>query len=120
MPNPIPHIDLWPANERVREGFFSELEAWYRKGAFSGGEYVEKFETDFAAYLGAAHCVGVNSGTSALHLALLALGIGPGDEVIVPAYTFAGTVWGVLYCGAKPVFADVELETGNISVAAVA
>lgn len=119
MPKPIPHIDLWPSNRPYLKAFLTDMEKLYRKGAFSGGEYVDRFEREFAAYLGAGHCIGVNSGTSALHLALLALGIGPGDEVIVPAYTFAGTVWGALYCGATPVFADVDAETGNLSVAAV-
>jgi dTDP-4-amino-4,6-dideoxygalactose transaminase len=115
MKKPIPHIDLWPGNRAVMAGFLRDLKGLYRKGAFSGGPYVERFEKEFAAYLGSPHCVGVNSGTSALHLALLALGIGPGDEVIVPAYTFAGTVWGVVYCGATPVFADVDAATGNLS-----
>ena len=119
MPKPIPHIDLRPSNEPHRAGFLRDLGRLYRENAFSGGPYVERFERDFAAYLGAPHCVACNSGTSALHLALMALGIGPGDEVIVPAYTFAGTVWGVLYCGATPVFADVDPATGNLSPAAV-
>lgn len=120
MKKPIPHIDLRPGNLPVMAGFLRDLEKLYREGAFSGGPYVERFEKEFAAYLGTPHCVGVNSGTSALHLALLALGIGPGDEVIVPAYTFAGTVWGALYCGATPVFADVDAATGNLSPDAVA
>jgi dTDP-4-amino-4,6-dideoxygalactose transaminase len=119
MPSAIPHIDLWPANRLLEKEFFTELKTLYRKAAFSGGEYVERFERDFSSALGAKNCVGLNSGTSAIHLALLALGIGPGDEVIVPAYTFAGTAWGVLYCGATPVFCDVELETGNLSTASV-
>ena len=120
MKNPIPHIDLWPGNRPVIEGFLRDVRGLCRQGAFSGGPYVARFEDEFAAYLGVKHCIGVNSGTSALHLALLALGIGPGDEVIVPAYTFAGTVWGIIYCGATPVFADVDAATGNISPAAVA
>ena len=65
---PIPHIDIFPANKRVRAGFFSELKSWYDKGAFSGGEYVERFEKEFADYLDVPHCMGVNSGTSALQI----------------------------------------------------
>ncbi len=119
MPPFIPHVDLRASNSLVEPAFFRELKTLYRKGVFSGGEYVERFEKEFAEYLGVPHCLGVNSGTSALHLALLALGIGPGDEVVVPAYTFAGSVWGVIYCGARPVFADVNFDTGNLSAEAV-
>ncbi len=108
----IPFQDLLPSNRLVEKPFFAELRRLYRKSAFSGGPYAESFEQAFAAYLGVPHCVGVNSGCSAIHLALLALGIGPGDEVILPAFTFVGSAWGVLYCGATPVFADVDPETG--------
>ncbi len=92
----------------MEKNFRAELKSLYRQGTFSGGPYVERFEAAFAKYLGTPYCVGLNSGTSAVHLALLALGIGPGDEVIVPAFTFVGSAWGILYCGAKPVFADSE------------
>ena len=119
MPAFIPHHHLGGANATLKRPFLRELAKLYDSGAFSGGEYVDRFETAFAGYLGAAHCLGVNSGTSAIHLALLALGIGPGDEVVVPAYTFAGSAWGILYCGAKPVFADVDPATGNLDPAAV-
>ncbi len=73
-----------------------------------------RFEEAFAAYLGVKHAVGVNSGTSALHLAYLVAGIGPGDRVLVPGYTFVATAWGVRYLGATPVFCDVDPDTGNI------
>lgn len=111
MPPPVPFVDLLPSNLLVEKSFFAELRLLYREGAFSGGPYAESFERAFAGYLGVPHCVGVNSGCSAVHLALLALGIGPGDEVIVPAFTFVGSAWGILYCGATPVFADVDPET---------
>jgi dTDP-4-amino-4,6-dideoxygalactose transaminase len=74
---------------------------------------VEAFERDFAAYIGADHCVGVANGTVALHLAMLALDIGPGDEVIIPANTFIATAWGVSHAGATPVFVDCD-ATWNI------
>lgn len=74
----------------------------------SAGPYIERFEQEFAAYLGVKHAIFVNSGTAALHVALLALGIGPGDEVIVPAFTMASSWMAIMYCGAKPVFVDVD------------
>jgi len=80
-------------------------------GNFVSGRKVEEFENASADYIGVDYAVAVNSGTSALHLALLSLGIGKGDEVIVPALTFFATVEAVLYVGAIPVFADIDLET---------
>lgn len=80
----------------------------------SAGEFVNKFEKEFAKFIGTEHGVTVTSGTAALHIALLAAGIGSGDEVIVPAFTMAATWLAVLYVGAKPVFVDCELETFNI------
>ncbi|NDG49856.1 MAG: DegT/DnrJ/EryC1/StrS family aminotransferase, partial [Rhodospirillales bacterium] len=96
-----------------------EIAALFENSAFSGGRYVDAFERDIAAWLGTPHAVACNSGTSALHLALVAAGIGPGDEVLVPAHTFIATIWGVLYAGATPVLCDVEEATGNIDVADV-
>ena len=75
------------------------------------GPEVAAFEERFAAYCGVKHCMAVNSGTSALHLALLAAGIGPGDEVITVSMTFVATTAAILYCGAKPVFVDVDPDT---------
>ena len=89
----------WVA-EVVESGFVS-----------SAGPMVAKFESAFAGFLGVEHALATNSGTSALHLALLALGVGPGDEVIVPDFTMIATVNAVLYCGATPVFVDVEPDT---------
>jgi perosamine synthetase len=80
------------------------------------GPYVPEFEARFAAYLGAKRTVSTQSGTAALHIALYELGIGKGDEVIVPALTFVATVNPVIYVGAIPVFADVDADTWNISV----
>ena len=84
------------------------------------GPRTKELEETLAAYLGIGHCLGMTSATTALFLALQALGIGPGDEVIVPAMTFIATSNVVLHCGAIPVFVDVEPDTGNIDVAAVA
>jgi dTDP-4-amino-4,6-dideoxygalactose transaminase len=78
------------------------------------GEEVERFESEFAASCGVGECIGVASGTAALTVAMAAAGIGPGDEVIVPAHTYIASVLGVLHTGATPVFCDVEPGTGLI------
>jgi len=83
------------------------------------GKEVKAFEEAFAAYLGAQHCVGLTSCTAALHLALLAIGIEPGDEVITVPMTFIATSNAILYVGAKPVFVDVEERTGLMDVASI-
>jgi len=80
------------------------------------GPKTDLFEREFANYVGASYAIGVNSGTSALHLSLAALGIGPGDEVLVPTITFASTAHAVSYCGATPVFVDIEADTLNVDV----
>jgi len=79
-----------------------------RSGWLGLGPKTAEFESKFAEYVGAKYAIGVNSGTAALHLALMALGIGPGDEVLVPTITFASTALAVVYCGATPVFVDVD------------
>jgi perosamine synthetase len=83
------------------------------------GKYVENFEEGFADYCGVKHGISCCNGTAALHLALMAFDVGPGDEVIVPTLTFVATANAVAYCGATPVFADSEFETWNIDVAAI-
>ncbi len=110
----IPFVDLPAAYHELRQ----ELDAAYRRVAEAGwfilGEEVETFEREFAGYCGAKHCVGVASGLDALHLILRAEGIGPGDEVIVPANTFIATWLSVSASGATPVPVDVDPATGNM------
>ena len=89
-------------------------------GGFVLGDEVTRFEDEWAAYCATPHCIGVASGTSALHLALAAAGVGPGDEVVVPAHTFVATALGVLHAGATPVLCDVEERTGLIDPTAAA
>ena len=119
VPIKIPLMDLKPQIQALKaqllEGFARTLD----NTSFCLGPDVEAFERDFAAYCGASHGIGVNSGTSALHLALLALGVGPGDEVITTPYTFVATAWAISYCGATPVFADINPENFLIDPAAV-
>ncbi len=91
-----------------------------RSGMLAQGSVVTEFESRFAEYCGVGHAIGLNSGTAALHAALLAAGIGPGDEVIVPAFTFFATASAVSMCGATPVFADVDPRTFNIDPDSVA
>jgi dTDP-4-amino-4,6-dideoxygalactose transaminase len=90
-----------------------------RSGWVAQGPRVAEFEKAFAAEVGAAHGIAVSSCTTALHLALVAVGAGPGDEVIVPSLSFIATANAVRYVGATPVFADVELATGNLTVETV-
>jgi dTDP-4-amino-4,6-dideoxygalactose transaminase len=107
----IPFLDLGA----IHADMASELsEAWQQvitTGQFIGGEYVDRFEAEWAQYCGVKHCVGVSSGTSALELVLKALGIGADDEVIVPANTFIATASAVVAAGAQPVFIDVAPST---------
>ncbi len=85
-----------------------------RSGSFIGGSFVERFEDNFARYIGAKYCVGVGNGLDALRLSLLGLGIGPGDEVVVPAQTFIATWLAVSQVGAVPVPVDICKRSGNI------
>jgi perosamine synthetase len=91
-----------------------------RNGMVVQGPEVAAFEAEFAELVGGRHCVAVNSGTSALHLALMALGFGPGDEIIVPSFSFAATANAVRLVGAEPVFADIEAGSFNIDPGSVA
>ena len=113
----VPQFDLARAAERIRP----ELEGrWGRlldATAFVGGTEVSEFEQAFAAFLRVEGCVGVANGTDALELALRALDLGPGDEVIVPAYTFIATAASVVLAGGQPRFVDVEASTLNIDPA---
>lgn len=85
-------------------------------GYLSEGEWVRRFEGELEKQFGYRNCVAVNSGTSALHLALLLAGVKQGDDVILPAQTFVATGLAILYCGAKPVFADIDREMGTIDI----
>ncbi|HJS87990.1 MAG TPA: DegT/DnrJ/EryC1/StrS family aminotransferase [Acetobacteraceae bacterium] len=109
-------MDLSPQWREIRAGLLPAIERLFESSAFSSGPYVARFEEEIAAYLGVRHAVAVNSGSSALHLAVIAAGLSAGDRVLVPAHTFIGSVWGLLYHGVTPVLCDVEPETGTIDV----
>jgi dTDP-4-amino-4,6-dideoxygalactose transaminase len=107
-------LDLKGQHQQIKEEVFKAFEKVYENTAFSGGTFVEEFENNFANFCQTKYAIGVNNGTSALHLAMIALGIGKGDEVIVPANTFIATSWGVSYTGAKPVFVDCTSNTWQL------
>lgn len=110
----IPVLDLRAQYEAIKDEAMAAIRATAERCAFILGPDVDEFETAFAAHVGARHCVGVNSGTSALHLALIAAGVGPGDEVITSPMTFVATAWAISYVGATPVFADVDLVSRTL------
>jgi dTDP-4-amino-4,6-dideoxygalactose transaminase len=112
----VPFMDLGCQWREIAADVLPEVQDLFERSAYCLGPYVTRFEEAFAAHVGVKHVVGVNSGTSALHLAYLVAGIGPGDRVLVPGYTFVATAWGVRYAGATPVFCDVDPDTGNIDV----
>ncbi len=104
----IPLIDLQKQYHSIQPDIDAAVRRVMETGSFILGKDVAAFETGFAAFCGVKNGVGVNSGTSALHLALLAAGVGPGDEVITVPFTFIATAAAILYTGAKPVFVDVD------------
>ncbi len=110
----VPYFDLREQYAALREEILAALDRVCRKAAFCLGEEVAAFESEFASYCGVKHCVALNSGTSALHLALLAAGVGPGDEVITTPNTFIATAEAIAYTGARPVFADIDPATANL------
>ena len=103
----------------IEEAEIAEVVATLRSGWIGTGPRVARFEEMFREYIGARHAVALNSCTAALHLSMVAAGVGPGDEVITTPLTFCATANAIVHTGAKPVFADVDRSTGNIDPAAV-
>ena len=116
----VPYYDLKSQYESIRSEILEALDRSCRNTSFSLGEDVVSFEKEFAGYCEAKYCIAVNSGTSALHLALLAAGVGPDDEVITTPNSFIASVETIAYTGAKPVFADIDPDTANIDPQCVA
>lgn len=110
----IKRIDLTRDYQKHKEEYMEAIEAVCQETAFSGGRFADKFDEEFAEYCHVPYAAGVNNGTSALHCAMMALGIGVGNEVIVPANTYIATAWGVTYTGAIPVFVDCTADTWEI------
>ena len=115
----VPLLDLRAQYASIRAEVDAAVARVLDSGQFVLGSEVAAFEREFAGYCGAAHGVAVNSGTSALHLALLAAGVGPGDEVITVPFTFIATVAAIRYTGATPVFVDIDPRTRTMDAARV-
>jgi dTDP-4-amino-4,6-dideoxygalactose transaminase len=115
----VQFLDLKAQNRSIQ----AELEAAIRE-VIAGAEFilgpaVKRFEAHFARYLGAHHCVGLNNGTSALHMALQACDVGPGDEVITTPHTWISTSWAITYVGARPIYVDIDPVTYTLDPARV-
>jgi dTDP-4-amino-4,6-dideoxygalactose transaminase len=111
----VPFLDLKAQYESICDEITAAMQQVLDSTSFAGGPFVAEFEKNFAAFCGTNHAVGVGSGTEAIWLALLAIGIGPGDEVITTPNTFIATAEAVTFAGAKPVFVDIDEETYNMS-----
>ena len=110
----VPFLDLKSQYLSIKNEIHEALDGVLEKTAFAGGPFVAQFEKEFAAFCGTGHAVGVGNGTDALWMALLALGVGPGDEVITAPDTFIATAEAISYCGATPVFVDVDEKSYNM------
>ncbi|MBI5394235.1 MAG: DegT/DnrJ/EryC1/StrS family aminotransferase [Verrucomicrobia bacterium] len=115
-PMKVPFVDLQAQYRAIAGEVHAAIEPVMANTRFILGEEVRLFEQEFAAFCGARHCVGVASGTDALHLIVRALGIGPGDEVITQTNSFIATAIGISYAGAKPVFVDCDAATYQMDV----
>lgn len=113
----VPHKPYPPIGDGEKLNVMSVLESGRLWAPW--GRYTRELESAWSSYVGVRYCSALNSGTAALHCCLVGVGVVPGDEVIVPAWTFAATAAAVRMCGASPVFVDVDPEAGNISPAAV-
>jgi len=110
----VPYLDLKAQYEPIRGEIADAIQQVLDRTAFAGGPFVAQFEKDFAMFCGTRFSAGVGSGTDALWMALLGLGIGPGDEVITVPDTFIATAEAISWCGARPVFVDVDPVTYNM------
>src|SRR5262245_15048138 len=104
----VPYLDLQAQYDSIRTEVLTALEEICESTSFAQGAATSEFETKFAAYCGVDHCVSLNSGTSALHLALRCLEAGPGDEVVTVSMTFIANAWAISYVGATAVFVDID------------
>jgi dTDP-4-amino-4,6-dideoxygalactose transaminase len=115
----VPYLDLKAQYSSIKPEIDAAIARVLDSGQFVLGPEVAGFERDFAVYCGASECIAVNSGTSALHLALLAAGVGPGDEVVTVPFTFVASIAAILYAGARPVLVDIDPRSFTIDPAAI-
>jgi dTDP-4-amino-4,6-dideoxygalactose transaminase len=115
----VPSLDLKKQYQSIKPEIDAAVARVLDSGQFVLGSEVAGFEQEFATYCGASECIALNSGTSALHLALLAAGVGPGDEVITVPFTFVASVAAVLYAGARPVLVDIDPRSFTMDPAAI-
>ncbi|MFC2004920.1 DegT/DnrJ/EryC1/StrS family aminotransferase [Chloroflexota bacterium] len=116
---PIPMTDLKTQYSSIKEEIDSAIQRVICEGQYILGPDVEGFEKEMAEYCGVKYAIGVASGTDALHLALLACGVKPGDEVITTPFTFVATAEAIVHCGAIPVFVDINHQTYNLDVSVI-
>jgi dTDP-4-amino-4,6-dideoxygalactose transaminase len=119
MPDKVPYLDLPAQIRSLRPELDAAIARTLDNCSFCLGPDVAQFEKDFARFCGAEHCVAFNSGTSALHVALLLLNVGRDDEVISTPHTFVATSWAISYVGAKPVYVDIDEDTFNLNPALI-
>lgn len=112
----IPAEDLTRQYDQIKDEIADAIGEVLPSGKYTLGPNLEQFENEFAAFCGVKHCIGISNGTEALHIALAAMNVGPGDEVITQANTYVATAFAVSYRGAVPVFVDIEPEYSNMDV----
>jgi dTDP-4-amino-4,6-dideoxygalactose transaminase len=115
----VPYLDLRAQYQSIKPEIDGAIAGVLDSGQFVLGSEVTEFEREFADYCGTSHCIALNSGTSALHLALLAAGIGPDDEVITVPFTFVASVAAIAYTGARPVLVDIDPQSFTMDVSAI-
>lgn len=115
----VPFLDLPLHHRSIWSELQSAMESVAAEAQFILGPAVQRFEAAFAQYIGRRHCVALNNGTSALHMALLACGVGPGDEVITTPHTWISTSWAITYTGARPVYVDIDPQTYDLDPSGV-
>ena len=115
----VPFLNLAPSHAPLKAAILEEFSSLIDSGAFTNGSQVAAFEKAFAEFCGSQHCVGTGSGLDALRLAVIAAGVKPGDEAILPANTFAATLEAVIQAGAQPVLADIADSDYNLDPAAI-
>src|ERR1035438_5475344 len=115
----VPYLDLKAQYQSIKPEIDAAIAGVLDSCQFVLGSEVVEFEQEFAAYCGTGECIALNSGTSALHLALLAAGVGQGDEVITVPFTFVASVAAVIYAGARPVLVDIDPRSFTMDPSAI-